>query len=253
MNAEIQKLHGVWTETRNKAIENTVLPQINFDDLTNSIINLGPFYYYVVDFFDMSLSHVSRSITEMHGFDPETVVFNDILSIIHPDDVDFVGKAEAALSDLFYNKLGQEKLLTYKSSYNFRAGMADGTYALMNHQALVLTLDSTGRYGKSLNIHTRIDHLSNKNTYQFSLIGLNNEPSFLNVATDISIRALSNFSRREIEIIKYIADGLSNAEIAAKLFISTLTVKKHRTNILAKSESKNTAQLIKSCILQGLI
>ena len=60
-------------------------------------------------------------------------------------------------------------------------------------------------------------------------------------------------SKREIDIIKLIANGLSNVEIAEKLFISVLTVKKHRTNILAKSDSKNTAQLIKNCILQGLI
>jgi DNA-binding CsgD family transcriptional regulator len=253
MNAEIQKLHGVWAETRNKAIENTVLPQINFNDLTNSIINLGPFYYYVIDFYDMSLSHISQSITDMHGFDPETVVFNDILSIIHPDDVDFVGKAEAAVSDFFYNKLGQENLLKYKINYSFRARMKEGKYALMNHQALVLTLDSNGRYGKSLNIHTRIDHLSNSNTYQFSLIGLNDEPSFLNLNTAAGVQSMLNFSKREIEIIRCIAEGLNNSEIADKLFISALTVKKHRTNILAKSQSKNTAQLIKSCILQGLI
>jgi len=253
MNAEIQKLHKVWMETRNKAIENTPLPHLNFDDLTNSIINLGPFYYYVIDFYDMSISNISKSITDMHGFDPKTVEFNDILGIIHPDDVDFVGKAEAAVSNFFYTKLGQDKLLKYKINYSFRARMKDGKYALMNHQALVLTLDSNGRYGKSLNIHTRIDHLSNVNTYQFSLIGLNDEPSFLNLHTNAIGQPALNFSKREIEIIKCIAEGLKNTEIAEKLFIATLTVKKHRNNILLKSQSKNTAQLIKSCIMQGLI
>ena len=64
---------------------------------------------------------------------------------------------------------------------------------------------------------------------------------------------LKEFSKRESDIIKLIGNGLSNAEIAEKLFISTLTVKKHRNNILSKSDSKNTAQLIKNCILQGII
>ncbi|MHA4894203.1 LuxR C-terminal-related transcriptional regulator [Pedobacter sp. PWIIR3] len=253
MNAEIQKLHNVWAETRNKALENTVLPHHNFDDLANSIVNLGPFYYYVIDFYDMSLSHVNKSITEMHGFDPETVIFNDILSIIHPEDVDFVGKTEAAISDLFYSNLGPDKLLKYKASYSFRAKMRDGKYALMNHQSLMLTLDSKGRYAKSLNIHTRIDHLSDRNTYQFSLIGLQDEPSYLNLNTSSGVQTMANFSKREIEIIKCLGEGLNNKETGEKLFISEQTVKQHRKNIMQKSQSKNTAQLIKSCILQGLI
>ena len=75
----------------------------------------------------------------------------------------------------------------------------------------------------------------------------------MNVNPDEKNQELKEFSKREIDIIKLIANGLSNVEIAEKLFISVLTVKKHRTNILAKSDSKNTAQLIKNCILQGLI
>ena len=60
-------------------------------------------------------------------------------------------------------------------------------------------------------------------------------------------------SDREIEVLSLVAQGKINKEIAEKLFISTLTVKKHRNNILAKSDTKNTAQLIKNCIIQGII
>jgi two-component system nitrate/nitrite response regulator NarL len=50
---------------------------------------------------------------------------------------------------------------------------------------------------------------------------------------------------REIEIVRYIADGLTNVEIAAKLFLSTATVDTHRKNMLAKLNLKNTASLVK--------
>lgn len=253
MNTEIQKLHEVWFSAENKAKENTSFPQISFDDLTNSIISTGHFYYYVIDFYDMSLSNVSPSIYEMHGFDPKTVIFNDVLNAIHPEDVDFVAKTESLISDFFYKNVGREKMLKYKMNYSFRARMKNGEYALMNHQALMLTLDSEGGYGKSLNIHTRIDHLSNSNTYQFSLIGLDNEPSYMNLNAGNNNQNAPKYSKREIDIIKFIANGLNNNTIAETLFISVLTVKKHRKNILAKSDCKNTAQLIKSCVLQGLI
>jgi DNA-binding NarL/FixJ family response regulator len=50
---------------------------------------------------------------------------------------------------------------------------------------------------------------------------------------------------REIEIVRYIADGLTNHEIADKLFLSVVTVDTHRKNMLAKLHLKNTASLVK--------
>ena len=54
-----------------------------------------------------------------------------------------------------------------------------------------------------------------------------------------------HLTSREIEIIRYIADGLTNHEIADKLFLSTVTVDTHRKNILTKLQLKNTASLVK--------
>jgi DNA-binding NarL/FixJ family response regulator len=54
-----------------------------------------------------------------------------------------------------------------------------------------------------------------------------------------------HLTEREIEIIRHIADGLTNQEIAAKLFLSTVTVDTHRKNMLAKLHLKNTASLVK--------
>lgn len=251
MIPEIQNLYDVWHP--NRIAKDNTPSRISFDNLTNSIISTGPFYFYIIDFFDMSLSHVSPAIAEIHGFDPVTVSFNDILGAIHPEDFDFVTKAEALSTDFFYNKVGYEKMLNYKTSYSFRFRLKNGEYALFNHQSLMLSLDDNGGLGKSLNIHTRIDHLSNLNTNKISFIGLNGESSFMNLSPDEENQDIKEFSKREIDIIKLISDGLSNAEIAENLFISALTVKKHRNNILAKSDSKNTAQLVKNCIIQGII
>jgi DNA-binding NarL/FixJ family response regulator len=50
---------------------------------------------------------------------------------------------------------------------------------------------------------------------------------------------------REVEILRLIADGLTNQVIAGKLFLSTLTIDTHRKNMLAKLQLKNTASLVK--------
>ncbi len=62
-----------------------------------------------------------------------------------------------------------------------------------------------------------------------------------------------HLTRREREIIKYIADGFTNHEIAEKLFLSTVTVDTHRKNILAKLELKNTAALVKYAAENNLL
>lgn len=58
---------------------------------------------------------------------------------------------------------------------------------------------------------------------------------------------------REIEIIKYISEGMTNHEIADRLFLSIATVDTHRKNILAKLHLRNTASLIKYAFANNLL
>lgn len=60
-------------------------------------------------------------------------------------------------------------------------------------------------------------------------------------------------TRREKEILALIADGMTNPQIAEKLFISLNTVDTHRKNLLAKFETNNSAALIKLATKAGLI
>jgi len=53
-----------------------------------------------------------------------------------------------------------------------------------------------------------------------------------------------DITQREKDILYYICKGFSNAEIADKLSISKRTVDKHRENLLQKTQSRNTANLV---------
>ncbi|MEY4891706.1 MAG: hypothetical protein RIQ34_318 [Bacteroidota bacterium] len=63
---------------------------------------------------------------------------------------------------------------------------------------------------------------------------------------------LNVLSRREIDVIQLIKEGLSSKEIAQKLEISLKTVEVHRYNILKKLHLKNTAALVNFINSQGL-
>lgn len=62
-----------------------------------------------------------------------------------------------------------------------------------------------------------------------------------------------DLSERELEILYHVCKGLSNQEIADVLCISKRTVDKHRGNLLAKTQSKNTASLVMFAIKNKLI
>lgn len=62
-----------------------------------------------------------------------------------------------------------------------------------------------------------------------------------------------DLSRREIEVLRLIAEGLTTGDIADKLFVSRRTIETHRQNLLDKMQAKNTASLIKLAMSRGLI
>lgn len=63
---------------------------------------------------------------------------------------------------------------------------------------------------------------------------------------------IPELTKREKEILGYIADGYTNNKIAEKLFISPSTVDTHRKNLLTKLNVNNTAALIRLAVEKGL-
>ena len=61
------------------------------------------------------------------------------------------------------------------------------------------------------------------------------------------------FTKREKEILLWIADGLISKEIADKLFISENTVVNHRRNMQTKSNTRNSSELVSYSLRQGII
>ncbi len=60
-------------------------------------------------------------------------------------------------------------------------------------------------------------------------------------------------TERETEVISLICQGLSNKDIATKLFLSKRTIDKHRENLLIKTNAKNTAGLVMYAIKKGIV
>ncbi len=56
-----------------------------------------------------------------------------------------------------------------------------------------------------------------------------------------------------MEVLKLIAEGMSNKEVGDRLFISHRTVDTHRTNLMQKLDCHNIAGLVRIAIQEGLV
>lgn len=63
----------------------------------------------------------------------------------------------------------------------------------------------------------------------------------------------SQLTDREMEVLKLIVDGLNSAEIGDKLYISSRTVDNHRAHMMRKLGVKNTAELVKTALLNQMV
>lgn len=72
-------------------------------------------------------------------------------------------------------------------------------------------------------------------------------------ASPAGIPLPATLTAREVEILRLIAAGLTNAEIAERLFISPLTCKSHVSRILTKLEARDRTQLVVLAYESGLI
>ncbi|QIG40869.1 response regulator transcription factor [Microbacterium sp. 4R-513] len=66
-------------------------------------------------------------------------------------------------------------------------------------------------------------------------------------------RALAGLTEREAEVLALVAQGLTNEEIAARLFISPLTAKTHVSRIMQKLHARDRVQLVVLAYEAGII
>lgn len=258
MDNKVGKLRAVWKSFEHKlSKEEQQISAQQVDEYLGAIFCPGPFYYYLMDFSKLEIVYMHPSVEEMLGISAEGITIMDLSHRIHPEDVVHFLQCEKMASTFLFQRIPVEKIPLYKVSYCFRIKDKEGQFKLFLHQALAISVDAQGGIGKVIGVHTDISHFVSINDQRISFIGLQGEPSYLGLPVEEGEWDLNPedkpFSKREMEIIRLLADGFSAHEVADKLYLSYHTIRTHRQNILKRLECRNTVQLIAKCIRNGYI
>ena len=227
--------------------------ELDISKKINSIFHVGPFYHYIFDVPSGEFIYIDPSITSILGIEKIGLKVADFMAIIHPEDVVYFLNFEQKVSE-FFSQLKLEQILKYKVSYDFRAKKADGNYIRILHQVVTINHSEEGHVLQTLGVHTDISHIKMTGEPKLSFIGLDGEPSFIDVDYQKKFSSKKEeFSIREKEIIRHICRGSTSVEIAHNLSISEHTVNTHRKNILKKTEAKSTADLVVRAVKLGWV
>lgn len=197
--------------------------------------------------------------------DDHYMVVEGIRSLLqHEPDIEWMGHAMNAASCLAFLQQQQPDIILMDINLPDKSGIDlckevlekhPGVYIIglstFNQQSFIQKMIDNGASGYVLKNATQQELMEGIHTVM-------NGRQYLSHEAAQSLRKNSSgntpvLTRREKEVLELIADGLTNNEIAEKLFISSTTVDTHRKNLLAKFEAKNIAALVKMAVHMQLI
>jgi DNA-binding CsgD family transcriptional regulator len=253
----LKEIVTIWRNAHQLKNQKSLDKDLNTTDIIASLFCPGEFYYFILNFFDVTFEYVSPDVMKVVGCRPEDYNFGVIFDKVHPDDSNSMRLKEGIASNFFYKQISPNKIPFYKSTYTFRIKNPNGGWKTILHQSIALQMTEDDRIHYVLCVHSDITFLSPNADDVISFLGINGEPSYtVSVKAPQAINQPANnslISQREKEIIVLLAEGFSSKQIAGQLYISQHTVDTHRRNLLKKTGAQNTLELVALCLKKGLI
>lgn len=227
--------------------------EMDIHDFLGKAYNFGDFFYYIFNFSTQRFDHVSGGINQVLGIAPEELDPVYFKNKMHPSDLESYMEIEKVAAKFLFNS-EPDQHLNYRLRYDCRILHSGGDYVRVLHQMLPVRSNKAGVPFRIIGVFTDISHLKIEGKISFSLIGLNGAPTYLGIdSLKNQISSKNVLSKRETEILLMLSEDMISREIAAKLFISTQTVANHRKNMLMKTGTNSTIELLMKAIRNGWV
>jgi len=244
---------NIWKKAAGGATPEQLRFELDLYKKLLSFFQVGDYFYWVFNLKDFCLDLVSREVFAVLGYEQAEFTLDCLMENIHPDDRPWFLNYENKTGE-FLQTLPLEKLMKYKVRYDFRIRKNNGVYIRILNQAIVIEHDNYGQILRTLGVFTDITHLKPEGKPILSFIGIEGEPSFIDVDVQ-KVFAVSNefLTQREKQVLTLLIEGRLSKEIGEILHISKQTVDTHRKNMIAKNNLSNTAELVSNAIRKGWI
>jgi DNA-binding CsgD family transcriptional regulator len=216
---------------------------------------------HVIDYTKRRHVGISGQLTEMIGYTPRDLMDNGLDFVIDKfQKDDFKVYNESIFTKIVdtLKKIPQHEHDDLLFSFNYRAKNCEGKWIHLYQQVSYVTDPVTKLPLYNIGVVTDISLVKTNNCIAFSVDKKNNGQAFSNFK-NLSIEYFypdpeeSQLSKREREVLGWLAEGYSSKQIANKLYLSESTIIIHRKNMLKKTNSKNIAELIRYATKHGLI
>ncbi len=231
------------------------LPPIVPDARFEALLARSGTWCYSVDYRTGRYRYVSPGIERMLGYDRNAWKFGGLTSVfrhLHPDDRECLRQIhEAILEELDGAPRARRSDLTF--TFTCRMLTADGRTVHLSHHLIFSDFDAGGQ---PLSNFTLVSDISALRANTACLLHVKERTASGERplrTTAFRCKAPVKFSRRELEVLDLVNDGLSSQEIAGKLYISYNTVCTHRKNLLRKAGVKGTVELLGYARELGLV
>ena len=204
----------------------------------------------------------NKKFTKMLDYEEQELRGKNFYELIHEEDKKEVRATLKKCEKGIVKKAnGSFKMLTSDGQY-IQVETSGGMTEIQREKAFIgmLTIrqnqtDSNSPVNQNSleSLNRSIDIILNKKDYIDGEMTERLKSIFSEAPEKITIENNDNLTKREIEVLRHICKGMTNQQIAENLYLSRRTVDTHRTNLLEKTGSKNTAQLIMYGIKNGII
>lgn len=244
----------IWKEISRDAQIEDIAFELEIHKKLLNIFQVGDYYYMIFNVRETKFDLVSPDIANVLGYAPNEVNVPFFIGNIHPEDQPWFLNFENKVQE-FFATLTRDQVPNYKVRYDYRIKKKNGTYIRVLQQVVTIQADGENNVVRTLVVHTDITHIKPEGLPLLSFIGMNGEPSYINVDVD---KVFTNpgpemITFREREILTLLIEGKDSKGIAEALYISKQTVDTHRKNMLHKTGCSNTASLISIAIRNGWV
>ncbi|MBL7736515.1 MAG: LuxR family transcriptional regulator [Chitinophagaceae bacterium] len=246
------------------AISHAAKKEIDAHEIYKPIIDgfekfaIGPFFWFVIDFTTWKHTAGGGAIETMTPLNKNIFQADNMLihSITHPDDI----PAIMAFTNFWmshYPNLPDEKRPHVKPTLYFRIKNVNHEYYWVMVQYLNGILNEKKQWIYGLIIVTDISHIKKNGDPLMTILDTSDVKSTRFFYTDKDLfsqmQIINKLTGREIEILGYLSRGFSSKQIASQLGLSIKTVDNHRQNMLRKTATKSSAELVNYCIHLGYL